>query len=153
VALPDGRVLIADTGNGRIRSVATTGQITTVEGGLYQTVTGTGPAALTGPMRAPTALAVAGDGTVFVVDNQDGRIRTFQAFSPRATTDISAPPGAWSSAAESVSKALRGPAGVAVWPAGGTAGLLATDASGSRIHVVRPDGLVGVLAVLPPGPP
>jgi hypothetical protein len=45
---------------------------------------------------------------------------------------------------------LSSPAGVAVWPPGGAAAVLVTDSGSSRITVVRPDGLVGVLAALPP---
>jgi signal peptidase I len=72
---PDGRVFIADTGNNRIRVVATDGTITTLVGGGTTTAcTYAGPA--TGVrLNAPRGVAVDAAGTVYIADTGNACIR------------------------------------------------------------------------------
>lgn len=73
-ALTNGDVLVADTGNRRIRWIH--------PGGLIQTVAGNGQSgssddasdATTAPLKAPTAIAIAPDGAPFFTDQESGRL-------------------------------------------------------------------------------
>ena len=78
----DGSLYIADSGNNRIRWVGTDGIITTVAGGLVlrvrelvlrvTVVTGAGNQAR---LNSPTGVAVGGDGSLYIADSSNNRIR------------------------------------------------------------------------------
>ncbi|WP_425603982.1 gluconolaconase [Luteimonas kalidii] len=79
-----GRVYVADTWNDRIRVIETDGRVRTLAGGARGFVDGAGAQAR---FDTPTALAVAGDGTVWVADtgnralrriDPDGTVRTWR---------------------------------------------------------------------------
>lgn len=71
----DGSVLIADTGNNRIRRVAPDGRIFTIAGDGTAALSGDGGPAINAQLNAPTDLAVLGDGTILVADSGNHRIR------------------------------------------------------------------------------
>ncbi|ADP82764.1 serine/threonine-protein kinase [Pseudofrankia inefficax] len=159
LATPDGRVLIADTGNGRVRAVTLAGQLLTVTGGRYQAPgdplttswDGTGPR-----LTAPASLAVTARGQLVVADSVAGRLTVLaldgaagqapagRAGGPTATRPRPVPAAAapWPSSS--------GPHALAVWPAGDGETILATGAADGRITVLRPDGTVGALAATGP---
>jgi serine/threonine-protein kinase len=138
LALPDGRVLVADTDNGRVRAVSPSGQITALAGGRYQAASG--PAAR---LRAPTWLVALPDGSVLAADTLAGRVAALPlgATGPVGTT--TSPPAGTDRPWPSPS----GPTALAVWPGSGL--VLATGAAASQITVLLPDGQTGVLATLP----
>lgn len=81
-----GNVYVADTGNGRICKIDTSGNVTTVAGagvngprapinqqGGY--ADGTGGSNGTAKFLAPSALAIASDGTIYVADTGNNRVR------------------------------------------------------------------------------
>ena len=68
----DGTIFVADTDNYRIRKITTTGEITTFAGGTGGFADGTGTAA---KFNEPAGIAVANDGTIFVADRMNFRIR------------------------------------------------------------------------------
>lgn len=79
-----GRVYVADTWNDRIRVIEAGGRVRTLAGGARGFADGVGAQAR---FDTPTALAVAGDGTVWVADtgnralrriDPDGRVHTWQ---------------------------------------------------------------------------
>ncbi len=71
-----GRLLIADTNNHRIRRVNADGSIETIAGtGAFQTFGADGTAALDTPMSYPTGLAIAADGTLYYVEYGYRRVR------------------------------------------------------------------------------
>ena len=69
-----GALLIADSGNHRVRRVAG-GVITTVVGTGVQGFAGDGGAATAAELDTPSGLAVAADGRVFVADSRNHRVR------------------------------------------------------------------------------
>ncbi len=72
---PDGSIYIADTGNNRIRKVTQNGIIETIAGdGTYGFSGDNGPA-IAASFRIPLAVAVASDGTIFISDNDNHRLR------------------------------------------------------------------------------
>ena len=72
---PDGSLYIADSGNLRVRRVATTGIVTTVAGSGLHGDRGDGGPATAAEFRQPNGLAVAPDGTLYVLDQQFNRVR------------------------------------------------------------------------------
>jgi sugar lactone lactonase YvrE len=71
--LPDGRLVVADTGNNAIRLVGLDGRVTTLAGdGTAGREDGTGRAAR---FNGPIGVAVAPDGAVFVADTYNDAIR------------------------------------------------------------------------------
>lgn len=73
----DGDVLIADTGNNRIRRVdAASGVISTVAGTGVRAFGGDGGPATAAALAGPRALAQDGNGTLYIADASNGRVRT-----------------------------------------------------------------------------
>jgi serine/threonine-protein kinase len=140
-ALRDGQVLVADTGNSRVRAVASSGQITPLAGGRYQPAAG--PTAAASRLRAPTSLVVLPDGLVLVADSLTGRVVTLPPRTGPGDGAVTTPPAMidrdWA--------APSGPAALAAWPTSGT--VLATGIAAGRITILLPDGRTGVLAVPP----
>ncbi|OHV33409.1 MULTISPECIES: serine/threonine-protein kinase [Pseudofrankia] len=139
-ALRDGRVLVADTGNGRVRAVAPSGQITPLAGGRYQPAAS--PSSAASRLRAPTSLVVLPDGLVLVADPMTGRVVTLPLHAGPGG-GVTTPPAA----VDRGRAALAAPAALAVWPTGGT--VLATGIAAGHITTLLPDGRTGLLAVLP----
>ncbi len=73
----DGRVFIADTGNHKIRVVATNGVITTVAGTGSAGGTGDGGLATAAKLSSPADVAIDGGGNIVVSDSGNHRIRKF----------------------------------------------------------------------------
>ncbi len=70
---PDGRLVVADTGNNAVRTVGLDGRVTTLAGdGTPGSEDGTGRAAR---FNGPIGVAVAPDGAVYVADTYNDRIR------------------------------------------------------------------------------
>ena len=77
---PDGRVVISDTGNRRIRRVDTsTGTISTIAGDGRRGYAGDGGPALQASVVVPRRVAVDADGNVFISDALDHRIRAVKS--------------------------------------------------------------------------
>lgn len=76
-----GTVYIADTGNHRIRKVTPDGLITTVAGDGYTNSNGTGRfsgdsgAAVSASLNNPTSLTITSNGTIYIADTSNHRIR------------------------------------------------------------------------------
>ena len=71
----DGDLFISDRDNNRVRKVDTKGILTTVAGDGTDGFGGDGGPAATSPVDDPAGIAVASDGTVYVADSNNGRIR------------------------------------------------------------------------------
>jgi trimeric autotransporter adhesin len=72
---PHGSVVIADTGNNRIRKVTSDGVIDTMAGTGTSGLSGDGGAAFLAALNAPDSVAIGSDGTVYVADEGNHRIR------------------------------------------------------------------------------
>ena len=72
---PDGSVYVADALSHRIRRIAPDGRIATVAGSGPAGSSGDGGPATEAELNRPGAVAVAPDGTVFVADTNNGRVR------------------------------------------------------------------------------
>jgi hypothetical protein len=83
----DGRILVADSYNDRIRAIDRHGLVTTVAGSVRGFQDGAGTAAL---FDTPAGITVAPDGTIVVADTGNGVVRTIDA-SGVVTTPSHAP--------------------------------------------------------------
>ena len=72
---PDGSLYIADQNNAKVRRVSPAGIMTTVAGTGTAGFSGDGGAATAAQMRAPVDVAVGPDGSLYIADENDGRVR------------------------------------------------------------------------------
>ena len=72
---PDGSLYIADSHNNRIRRVAPDGTISTVAGNGTSGFSGDGGPASAASLNDPSGVAVGPDGSLYIADSFNGRIR------------------------------------------------------------------------------
>jgi uncharacterized protein (TIGR03437 family) len=117
-----GELLIADTGNNRIRQVSTTGTITTVAGTGAFFFSGDGGPAPAATLASPYGVAVDSKGSLYIADAANSRVRKV---NPVGT----------------ISTILGGANGVAVSPQNN---LFATDAK--FVYELTPSGTASIVA-------
>jgi DNA-binding beta-propeller fold protein YncE len=102
-----GDILVADMGNHRIRRVnATDGSVTTVAGSTSGDADGP---ALSAQIGAPTALAAAADGRIFVVESSDHRVLVIGTDPARTVTTIAGgSPGSSDGSGSTATLAVQG---------------------------------------------
>lgn len=140
---PDGSLYIADTFNHRIRKVSPAGAIGTVAGNGTPTFAGDGGAATSASLFYPAAVAVAQDGSLYIADAYNHRIRrvgtggTIGTVAGNGSTAFGGDGGAATSAS------LYQPSGVAF---GADGSLYIADYGHHRIRKVSPAGLISTVA-------
>lgn len=72
---PDGSLYIADSGNNRVRKVTPDGRISTIAGNGTHGYSGDGGPAIQASLRFPRGLAIGKDGSVYVADFLNYRVR------------------------------------------------------------------------------
>lgn len=132
--LADGSLLIADTGNNRVRKIAADGTISTVAGsGVAGSIGDTGPALLA-QVNGPRDVAVAPDGvSYYIADTGGNRVRHVDAagiITTFAGTGVASATGDGSPATLAT---LNAPSGLSVTAAGG---VLIADTTNNRIRLV-----------------
>ena len=138
-----GAVYIADTGNDRVLKAAADGTITTFAGTGGYGVSGDGGPATAAQLNYPTSVAVADDGTVYIADTLNHRVRkvvsdgTITTFAGTGGVGISGD-GGLATAAE-----LGLPQGVAVADDGT---VYIADTLNHRVRKVASDGIITTLA-------
>lgn len=135
--LPDGEIVVADSGSHTIKKVSEDGTVSVLAG-----ITGTrgsndGPAA-SATFNAPIGLAVADDGSIYVADTYNDRIRLIRE---GVVTTIA---GERRGYADGVGKAASfdTPLGLAIY----SDKLLVADPGNARIRIVEKNGVVSTLA-------
>ncbi len=140
---PDGSLYIADTDNARIRRVGLDGIITTVAGNGTSGYSGdNGPATQAGLAR-PWGVAVAPDGSLYIADTFDNRIRRVGPNGIITTAAGTGILGISSDGGPATQAALANPAGVAVAPDGS---VYIAESGAHRIRRVGPDGIITTVA-------
>ena len=139
---PDGSLYIAVSNNGRIHRVGPDGIITTVAGGAGFGFGGDGGPATQAALNVPTDVAVGPDGSLYIADFFDDRIRRVTLdgiIHTYAGGGVNSPgDGLLATAA-----ALNLPQGVAVAPDGT---LYIGETGSQRVRRVTPDGLITTVA-------
>jgi hypothetical protein len=139
--LADGSVLVADTGNSRIRRVAPNGIITTVAGD-EDGLAGDGRPAADALLSFPTDVAATPDGGYLIADAGNDRIRRVSA-AGIITTVAGTDRGFLGDGGPATGARLNTPRALALQPDGG---ILVADAGNDRIRRVAPDGTITTVA-------
>jgi DNA-binding beta-propeller fold protein YncE len=143
VVAPDGSILVADTINQRIRRIDPSGRIRTIAGNGKRGFSGDGGAATAASLQDPTALALGKDGSVFVADTGNNRIRVIRADGKIATLAGTADQGFSGDGGRASAAQVNGPAGVAVAPDGS---LYFSDTGNNRVRVIDTNGTIATVA-------
>lgn len=142
---PDGSVYIADWLNARIRRVAPDGTITTFAGGgAPASGNGDGGLATDAELGGPTHVAFGPDGSLYISDAGDGRIRRVAANGTITTFAGGGTPADGLGDGSPATKAkLDQPSGTAV---GANGIVYVADTNHDRVRAIGPDGIITTLA-------
>ena len=139
----DGSLYIADTNSSRIRRVGADGIITTVAGTGTHGSSGDGGPATQASLTHPFGVAVGGDGSLYIADSGNHRIRRVGADDIITTVAGNATGGYSGYGGPATQASLYNPYGVAV---GGDGSLYFADGSNNRIRRVGADGIIATVA-------
>jgi sugar lactone lactonase YvrE len=131
VAAPDGSVLVADSGNARIRRIAADGTISTLVGDASN------------PIGAPWAIVVDPDGNLYFSELNAHRVRKLATDGSLTIVAGTGIPGFLGDGGPATSARLAGPAGLALDASGN---LYIADHANHRIRRVAPDGTISTAA-------
>jgi uncharacterized protein (TIGR03437 family) len=142
-AAPDGNLYIADTENHRVRVVHLDGTIATIAGTGVAGDAGDGSAALEAQLKAPQGVFAAPDGSLYIADTGNNRIRRVTAdglIHPFAGTGHTGFSGDGSAA---LLAEMYMPTGLAMGPDGS---LYFADTANNRIRRIDPSGNIETVA-------
>jgi uncharacterized protein (TIGR03437 family) len=134
-----GTVYIADTGNNRIRAVASNGVISTYAGSGTAGFGGDGGAAGSAQLYTPTGLAVDSSNNLYIADYNNNRIRRVSNTGVITTVAGNGSQGFSGDGGPAVNARLNLPQAVAVDAAGN---LYIADSGNNRIRLVTPNGII-----------
>ncbi len=138
---PSGAVLFIDAN--RVQRVTEQGTIVTVAGTIESGYAGDGGPATSARLDAPQALAVRGDGSIFIADTANNRIRRVDPHGVITTVAGTGDPTFSGDGGPAVDAGLDAPAGVAVGFGGR---LLIADSGNNRIREVSDTGIITTFA-------
>jgi RHS repeat-associated protein len=139
---PDGSLYISDSGNDRIRKVTLDGNITTIAGTGVGGFSGDGGPASQARLNSPSGIAIASDGSLYIADSANRRIRKVSPdgiISTVAGNGLSASTGDGGNALQ----ASLIPNDIAVGP---DDSLIIVETNNRRIRRVRIDGIISTIA-------
>ncbi|SBW29130.1 hypothetical protein FDG2_6480 [Candidatus Protofrankia californiensis] len=138
----DGSIYIADYGNQRIRKITPDGMIWTIAGNGTKGFSGDGGPATAAQINNPNSMAVAADGTLYVSDLGNGRIRKIMTNGVITTAAGNGTYGYAGDGGPAIQAELRIPS-VAISPDGV---LYIADYGNQRIRRVTADGVIATVA-------
>ena len=143
----DGRLLVADTFNHRIRRIDRDGDITTIVGDGKNNFSRAETPALSASLNNPQSIALAPDGTFYIADTYNHVVRKV---APDGTVSVFAgtEAGLAGDGGAAAKAQLNLPQAVAVAPDGS---VYVSDSANSRIRRVGPDGIIQTVAGSGPG--
>ncbi len=159
VSTPDGGMLIADSGNNRVRAVDPAGRITTVAGSGDGGFSGDGGRADAAQLRTPVGLTLVPEGGYLIADRDNNRVRGVSPEGTIYTLAGTGEPGYNGEALPPTETQLNQPRGVL---AIGGGGFLIADSSNNRLRLVAQpaeppaapiDQVRPASALPPPAPP
>lgn len=131
----EGNLYIADSGNNRVREVRIDGTIRTVAGTGTEGFSGDGGVAVQAQLHGPTGLAIDAEGTLFIADTGNNRVRRVSRDGMISTVAGSGAKGFSGDGGTAVNAQLSGPTGVAIGPDGA---LYIADSGNDRIRKISP---------------
>lgn len=155
VATPDGGMLIADTGNHRVRRVDPDGRISTVAGNGADGFAGDGGPAADAQLRSPVRLTLIPEGGYLIADPDDNRVRVVSSSGIIWTAAGTGEPGYNGEALAPAETQLNRPWGVLAF---GNGSILVADSSNHRLRLVSQPGepsarVMREPTLPPPAPP
>jgi DNA-binding CsgD family transcriptional regulator/sugar lactone lactonase YvrE len=138
-----GNVFIADSGNGRIRMVSREGTIETVAGTGARGFSGDGGPATAATLFAPVALAVSADGSLYIADTNNHRVRMVDHSGNIFTIAGSGVAGYAGDRGSARDAQLNLPLGLAFDRAGN---LYIADSANNRVRMVDGNGVITTVA-------
>ena len=138
-----GNVYIADYDNYRVRRVSPGGTITTFAGTGTGGFSGDGGAATSARLNAPIAIAVDGQGNVYIADFNNARVRKVNPTGTITTFAGTGVPGFSGDGGPATSARLYAPHGVAV---DGQGNVYIADSYNQRVRKVNPAGTITTIA-------
>ncbi len=148
----EGNVIVADSGRHAIRRISASGTVTTIAGGAGEGLRdGVGRQA---QFSDPQGVAVRADGSIYVADSGNNRIRRIAPDGSVTTVAGSGPPSAegnWGDHRDgpATEARFRGPSALAFDGAGN---LIIVETRNSRIRLLSPGGEVSTIAGAAPAP-
>ena len=140
---PDGLLYIADTNNHRIRKVLANGDITTVAGDGEQGDFGDGGPALSAKMRFPYSIAFGPDGSLYIADHDNRRIRKVSTSGVISTVVGTGSSEFYGDGGPAIQAQISNPFGIAFGPDGL---LYISDTYNHRIRKVLANGNITTIA-------
>jgi RHS repeat-associated protein len=140
---PDGTVYISDPGNARIRRITPDGLITTIAGTGTSGYSGDGGPATAAQLNAPIGVAVGPDGSVYIADFNNHRVRKVDPTGLITTVAGTGVSGYGGDGGPATAAQLFNPIRLAVAPDGS---LYIADYPNNRIRRVGPDGIISTVA-------
>lgn len=140
---PDGSVYIVESVGQRVRRVDASGIITTVAGTGTPGFSGDGGPATSAMLSDPNGVAVASDGTLYIADRSNHRIRRVDANGIITTVAGTGAYGFSGDGGPATLAKLDQPFGVAL---GADGSLYIADEGNDRIRRVGPDGIITTVA-------
>jgi uncharacterized protein (TIGR03437 family) len=141
-----GNVYVADRQNDRIRKINPQGTITTVAGSPKQGFSGDGGPATSATLSEPESVALASDGTLYIADTNNFRIRTVNLTTGIIRTVAGGGTSYLDGAASQAE--LEFPFGISFDSQGN---LIMALIYGRQVRKLTPTGFVSSIAGLPPG--
>ncbi|MGH8487836.1 MAG: RHS repeat-associated core domain-containing protein, partial [Gammaproteobacteria bacterium] len=136
---PDGSLYIADSGNNHIRRVGPDGVITTVTGTGHYGYAGDGGPATQAKLFAPSGLALGPDGSLYIADTDNNRIRRVGPDGVITTVTGTGQYRYGGDGGPATQAQLFYPRGIALGPDGSP---YIADSYNHRIRRVGPDGVI-----------
>jgi len=142
-ATPDGGLLVADSGNQRVRRVSPGGTITTVAGTGVAGSAGDGGPATSGQLDDPRDVAPTADGGFLIADKNNNRVRRVSPGGTITTVAGTGTAGFTGDGGPAAGARLANPFGVSPTADGG---FLIADTINNRIRRVSPAGTITTVA-------
>ncbi len=140
---PMGNVYIADAFNHRIRQIAPDGAITTIAGTGEAGVTGDGGVAVDARLRSPLGIAIDGEGSIYIADTYNHRIRKVTPDGVISTIAGTGESGFGGDGGPATQAALAYPTSVAVAADGA---IYIADTRNHRVRKLAADGTLTTVA-------
>jgi sugar lactone lactonase YvrE len=138
-----GNLFVADSGNHRIRRIGLDGTVTTVAGAGVGGFSGDGGPAVAAQLNFPRAIGVAADGTLYIADTGNNRVRrvtpdgTITTIAGTGVADVN------TDVLPADQSILSSPAGIALDPGGR---VVIADTGNGLVRRIEPDGTLVVIA-------
>ncbi len=139
----DGRILIADSGNHRIRAISTDGLVSTLAGTGAPGYSGDGGPADEARISGPKAIEVDGRGNLFFFDSGNFRIRRIDTCGIIETVAGSGRPGSDGDGGPALIASFRDVSGLAFDDRGN---VYVADPASNRVRIISSDGFIDSFA-------